>query len=89
LSLTLTYSHLILDGLIALLIALYGLIIFPNTPQTTSAFYLTPEEQLLARTRLVPRPRAKFTKKEVKRIFVGWRYWMFSALFVVTSQLEA
>ncbi|CEL53397.1 Pantothenate transporter liz1 OS=Schizosaccharomyces pombe (strain 972 / ATCC 24843) GN=liz1 PE=2 SV=2 [Rhizoctonia solani AG-1 IB] len=79
----------IIDGLIALLIALYGLIIFPNTPQTTSAFYLTPEEQLLARTRLVPRPRAKFTKKEVKRIFVGWRYWMFSALFVVTSQLEA
>ncbi|GAB1528487.1 hypothetical protein RhiTH_011681 [Rhizoctonia solani] len=79
----------IIDGLIALLIALYGLIIFPNTPQTTSAFYLSPEEKQLARTRLTPRPRAKFTKREVKKIFAGWRYWMFSALFVVTSQLEA
>ncbi|KAF8760833.1 Major Facilitator Superfamily [Rhizoctonia solani] len=34
-----THSHSTTDGLIALLIALYGLIIFPNTPQTTSAFY--------------------------------------------------
>ncbi|ELU36573.1 MFS_1 domain-containing protein [Rhizoctonia solani AG-1 IA] len=81
-----THSHSTTDGLIALLIALYGLIIFPNTPQTTSAFYLSPEEKQLARTRLTPRPRAKFTKREVKKIFAGWRYWMFSALFVVTSQ---
>ncbi|KEP50422.1 putative MFS pantothenate transporter [Rhizoctonia solani 123E] len=79
----------IIDGLIALVIALYGLVIFPNTPQTTKAFYLSPEEILLAQTRLVQRPRAKLTKPEVKRIFSGWRYWMFSVLFVVTSQLEA
>ncbi|CAE7137852.1 unnamed protein product [Rhizoctonia solani] len=79
----------IIDGLIALVIAFYGLIIFPNTPQTTTAFYLSPEEKHLAQTRLVQKPRAKLTRGEVKRIFGGWRYWMFSALFVLTSQLEA
>ncbi|CAE6507290.1 unnamed protein product [Rhizoctonia solani] len=79
----------IIDGIIALLIALYGLIIFPNTPQTTTAFYLSPEEKDLARTRIVQKPRASLSKHEVKRIFGGWRYWMFSALFVFTSQLEA
>ncbi|CAE6456165.1 unnamed protein product [Rhizoctonia solani] len=79
----------IVDGLIALLIALYGLVIFPNTPQTTTAFYLTPEEKHLAQMRIASRPQAKFRKREVKKIFGGWRYWMFSALFVVTSQLEA
>lgn len=79
----------IIDGTIAIAIALYGAIVFPDTPKTTKAFYLTPEERELARTRISPRPRAKFDKAAVKNIFFGWRYWMFSLLFVVTSQLEA
>ncbi|CAE6413867.1 unnamed protein product [Rhizoctonia solani] len=79
----------IIDGLIAVFIALYGLVIFPNTPQTTTAFYLTPEEKQLACTRIVQKPKAKLTKREIKKIFGGWRYWMFSALWMVSSQLEA
>ncbi|KAG8717245.1 hypothetical protein FRC08_007907 [Ceratobasidium sp. 394] len=79
----------IIDGVIAIAIALYGALVFPDTPKTTKAFYLTPEDRELARSRISPRPKAKFDKAAVKNIFMGWRYWMFSLLFVVTSQLEA
>ncbi|QRW04622.1 major facilitator superfamily transporter [Ceratobasidium sp. AG-Ba] len=79
----------IIDGVIAIAIALYGIIVFPDTPKTTKAFYLTFEDRELAKSRISPRPKAKFDKEAVKSIFTGWRYWMFSLLFVVTSQLEA
>ncbi|KAG9091646.1 hypothetical protein FS749_016379 [Ceratobasidium sp. UAMH 11750] len=79
----------IIDGVIAIAIALYGALVFPDTPKATKAFYLTPEDRELARSRISPRPKAKFDKAAVKNIFMGWRYWMFSLLFVVTSQLEA
>ncbi|KAG8722530.1 hypothetical protein FRC08_001044 [Ceratobasidium sp. 394] len=79
----------IIDGVIAIAIALYGALVFPDTPKTTKAFYLTPEDRELARSRISLRPKAKFDKNAVKNIFMGWRYWMFSLLFVVTSQLEA
>lgn len=35
----------IIDGIITLPIALYGLAIFPDVPATTKAFYLTQEVQ--------------------------------------------
>ncbi|KAG8793979.1 hypothetical protein FRC12_000943 [Ceratobasidium sp. 428] len=79
----------IIDGVIAIAIALYGVVVFPDTPKTTKAFYLTPEDCELAKSRISSRPRAKLNKAAVKDIFAGWRYWMFSLLFVVTSQLEA
>lgn len=82
-----SYSYL--DGTIAIAIALYGAIVFPDTPSTTKAFYLNSEERELARRRISPRLNAKLDKAAVKNIFLGWRYWMFSLLFVVTSQLEA
>jgi ACS family pantothenate transporter-like MFS transporter len=74
---------------IAIAIAIYGVIVFPDTPKTTKAFYLTAEDRELAKSRISPRPKAKFDKAAVKNIFFGWRYWMFSLLFVFTSQLEA
>ncbi|KAG8779983.1 hypothetical protein FRC12_023628 [Ceratobasidium sp. 428] len=70
-------------------IAVYGVIVFPDTPQTTKAFYLTPEERELARSRIPRRPKAKLDKAAAISIFKGWRYWMFSLIFVFTSQLEA
>ncbi|KAG8684106.1 hypothetical protein FRC09_015619 [Ceratobasidium sp. 395] len=79
----------IIDGVIAIVIALYGIVVFPDTPKTTKAFYLTLEDRELAKSRISSRPRAKLNKAAVKDIFAGWRYWMFSLLFVVTSQLEA
>ncbi|KAG8739956.1 hypothetical protein FRC10_004955 [Ceratobasidium sp. 414] len=84
-----TLPHTTSDGVIAIMIALYGVLVFPDTPKTTKAFYLTIEDRELAKSRIPPRPKAKFDKTTVKNIFMGWRYWMFSLLFVVTSQLEA
>ena len=34
-------DRFIIDGIITLPIALYGFFVFPNTPTTTSAFYLS------------------------------------------------
>ncbi|KAG9088494.1 hypothetical protein FS749_002128 [Ceratobasidium sp. UAMH 11750] len=82
-------STFIIDSVIAIAIALYGALVFLDTPKTTKACYLTPEDRELARSRISLRPKAKFDKTAVKNIFMGWRYWMFSLLFVVTSQLEA
>ncbi|KAG9077414.1 hypothetical protein FRC06_008921, partial [Ceratobasidium sp. 370] len=82
-------SELGKHGIIAIVIALYGVLVFPDTPKTTKAFYLTLEDRELARSRISPRPKARFDKTAVKSIFMGWRYWMFSLLFIVTSQLEA
>ncbi|KAI1500424.1 major facilitator superfamily domain-containing protein [Biscogniauxia marginata] len=44
----------IIDGLITLPVALYGFIFFPDTPSTTSAFYLTPAQRALAVSRVQP-----------------------------------
>lgn len=42
----------IIDFLVTIPIALYVFILFPDTPETTKAFYLTKEEKQLAVTRL-------------------------------------
>lgn len=36
-----TCDRFIIDGIITIPIALYGFFVFPNTPTTTSAFYLS------------------------------------------------
>ena len=38
----------IIDGIITIPIALYGFVVFPNTPMTTSAFYLTEQVGVVA-----------------------------------------
>ncbi|GAB1318390.1 Pantothenate transporter liz1 [Madurella fahalii] len=48
----------IIDGIITLPVALYGFLLFPDTPATTTACYLSPSERALAISRLEPhRPR--------------------------------
>ncbi|KAI5924995.1 major facilitator superfamily domain-containing protein [Camillea tinctor] len=47
----------IIDGIITLPVALYGFLFFPDTPSTTSAFYLTPAQRALAQSRVaLPSP---------------------------------
>lgn len=79
----------IIDGIIGLVIAFYGFCVFPNTPRTTKAFYLTQEERELALSRIPERPHEKLTWRAAWGCIKGWRYWCFSALFTVSSQLEA
>ncbi|KAM7189020.1 hypothetical protein V8F20_010323 [Naviculisporaceae sp. PSN 640] len=42
----------IIDGIVTLPIAIYGLLLFPDTPSTTTAFYLTAKERQMAISRL-------------------------------------
>ena len=44
----------LLDGIITIPVALYGFFLFPDTPATTTAPYLTPAERQLAVSRLKP-----------------------------------
>ena len=44
----------LIDGIITLPVALYGFLLFPDTPATTTAFYLSPTERQLAVSRLRP-----------------------------------
>lgn len=42
----------IVDGIITLPVAVYGLLLFPDTPATTTAFYLSPTEREMAMSRV-------------------------------------
>ncbi|KAH6857151.1 major facilitator superfamily domain-containing protein [Chaetomium sp. MPI-CAGE-AT-0009] len=46
----------LIDGIITLPVAVYGFFLFPDTPSTTTACYLSPTERQLAVSRLQPTP---------------------------------
>jgi MFS transporter, ACS family, pantothenate transporter len=46
----------IILGLITLPVAIFGYVFFPDLPENTKAFWLTPEERELAVSRLPPKP---------------------------------
>ncbi|KAE8256410.1 hypothetical protein A4X13_0g2659 [Tilletia indica] len=79
----------LLDGFIALPIALYGFLCFPDAPQTTHAWFLTDAERKLAVTRLPPRPHTKLEWNLVRRVLGRWHWYAFSALFAWSSMLES
>ncbi|KAL4765278.1 putative MFS pantothenate transporter [Aspergillus foveolatus] len=80
----------IIDGLITLPVALYGAFLFPDTPATTQAPYLTPSERALAVSRL---PVAKHTpilnRAFLKSLFTTWYWWAFVILWVIAGETES
>ncbi|KAK0537263.1 hypothetical protein OC835_001797 [Tilletia horrida] len=79
----------LLDGFIALPIALYGFLCFPDAPRTTRAWFLTEEERALAVSRLPPRPQTKLQWNLIKRVLGRWHWYAFSTLFAWSSMLES
>ncbi|KAJ7046896.1 major facilitator superfamily domain-containing protein [Mycena alexandri] len=81
----------IICGLITVPIALYGFFFFPDTPQTTSARYLSPEEKSLAISRLPPKPQTKLDWSLIRRVLGRWRiYAMCLICFqIVGGELES
>ncbi|KAI9929450.1 hypothetical protein MW887_000921 [Aspergillus wentii] len=81
----------IIDGLITLPIAIYGLLLFPDTPATTKAPYLTASERTLAVTRLpsVNADRAPLNLAFVKRVFTTWYWWGFVILWIIAGETES
>jgi ACS family pantothenate transporter-like MFS transporter len=80
----------IIDGLITLPIALYGLFFFPDTPSTTSAFYLTSSERALAISRVPELPeRRPWNLAFLKRIFSSWYWYGFVMLWIIAGETES
>ncbi|PLB34747.1 putative MFS pantothenate transporter [Aspergillus candidus] len=81
----------IIDGLMTLPIALYGLFLFPDTPTTTTAPYLTAAEKELAVSRLpdTNAARSPLNKAFLKRLFTSWYWWGFVMLWVIAGETES
>ncbi|KAK5991930.1 Pantothenate transporter liz1 [Cladobotryum mycophilum] len=80
----------IIDGLLTIPVALYGLLLFPDTPSTTSAFYLTEDEKSLAMSRV---PSAKeqspFSLRFLRKVLSSWYWWGFVGLWVIAGETES
>lgn len=80
----------IIDGLLTIPVALYGLFFFPDTPRTTSAFYLTEEEKKLAVARVPDIPEQNpITLKFLKKVLSSWYWWGFVGLWCIAGELES
>ncbi|KAL1859492.1 hypothetical protein Daus18300_009637 [Diaporthe australafricana] len=80
----------IIDGLLTLPVALYGFLLFPDTPATTQAFYLTESERALAQAR-VPEvhDRSPMTWRFVRRVLTSWYWWGFVVLWIIAGETES
>ncbi|KAL0259830.1 hypothetical protein SLS55_005570 [Diplodia seriata] len=80
----------IIDGLITLPVALYGFLLFPNTPSTTTAPYLSPRERALAISRVPEVPeRAPLTFAFAKRVLTSFYFYAFVILWIIAGETES
>ncbi|EZF35667.1 hypothetical protein H101_00799 [Trichophyton interdigitale H6] len=83
----------IIDGLITIPIAVYGFFLFPDTPRTTRAPYLTAADKELAVARLpsliddVEHTKINFAL--AKRVFSTWHLYGFVILWVIAGETES
>ncbi|OCF77942.1 MFS transporter, ACS family, pantothenate transporter [Kwoniella mangroviensis CBS 8886] len=79
----------IIDFAITIPIAIYGFLMFPGTPHTTKAFWLTEEEREMCLRRLPHTDHVKMTPKtlgkSIKKMLSDWRWYLFTALFTVSA----
>ncbi|KAL4757755.1 major facilitator superfamily domain-containing protein [Aspergillus foveolatus] len=81
----------IIDGLITIPIAIYGFIVFPDTPTTTKARYLTAEEKALAVARIPESGTVKVPLNWafLKSVFLQWYWWAFVVLWIIAGETES
>lgn len=75
----------IIDGVITVLIAIYGVIFFPDTPEQTTAFYFTEEDKKRARERLREDGResyGSFSWDMFPRVFRTWQVYVLTILWM-------
>ncbi|GAA5928222.1 hypothetical protein JCM3775_000546 [Rhodotorula graminis] len=70
-------------------VALSGLFLFPDTPAKTRSRMFTPEERLLAVSRLGPRQATKLDRTILRRVFARWEVWLMSLIWVAGGALES
>jgi ACS family pantothenate transporter-like MFS transporter len=80
----------VIDFLITLPIALYGFLLFPDTPTSTRARYLTASEKSLAIERLPPvdKQRGVLGWSLLQRVLLSWHWWAFVWLWIAGSNTE-
>lgn len=80
----------IIDGLLTIPVALYGFFLFPDTPHTTKAFYLSDEERSLAIARLPElRERSPMSLGFLKKVLTSWYWWGFVVLWIIAGETES
>ncbi|KAK4700461.1 MFS transporter, ACS family, pantothenate transporter, partial [Phenoliferia sp. Uapishka_3] len=79
----------IICGLITIPIAAFGVIFFPDTPESCSSRFLNPEERELAVTRLPPKQETKLDMTVFKRVFGRWRWYLLCLIWIVGGELES
>lgn len=75
----------IVNTVISLPIAIAGFFFLPDVPEITRAWWLKPEEIVLARKRMELEGRANrapYTKAKVKRIFTSWHIYLLPLLYI-------
>lgn len=84
----------IIDGIVTLPVALYGFLLFPDTPARTRAFYLTPAERALAVARVPPVRDggwggSPLTWRFAREVLTSWYWWGFVGLWVIAGETES
>ncbi|KAM0263700.1 hypothetical protein ACHAQJ_001013 [Trichoderma viride] len=80
----------IIDGLLTIPVAVYGLIFFPDTPRNTTAFYLSDDEKRLAVARVpVVEEHSPITLRFVKKVLTSKFWWGFVILWVIAGETES
>ncbi|KEY71915.1 hypothetical protein S7711_09118 [Stachybotrys chartarum IBT 7711] len=80
----------IIDGLLTIPVALYGFFLFPDTPQTTKAPYISADEKELAISRVPPVPEKPTINIHLfKKILVSWQWWGFVMLWIIAGCTES
>lgn len=77
----------VVDALISLPVGVYTMVVGPNTPSTTDAFYFSHEDRLvgLERRRLIGaqlNTREKYTWAKIRSFFSTWHIYVFPLLFL-------
>ncbi|XP_014551885.1 hypothetical protein COCVIDRAFT_111699 [Bipolaris victoriae FI3] len=80
----------IIDGIITLPVAIYGYLLFPDTPRNTRAPYLSASEKALAISR-VPEvsERTPISLSFVKHCFKTWYWYFFVILWILAGETES
>ncbi|EON62435.1 hypothetical protein W97_01657 [Coniosporium apollinis CBS 100218] len=81
----------IIDGIITLPIAIYGFLLFPDTPTTTRVPYLNAVERRLAVSRVPPpsHKRSPLSLSFLKEVLTSWYWYGFVVLWIIAGETES
>ncbi|KAI5814186.1 major facilitator superfamily domain-containing protein [Pyronema omphalodes] len=79
----------IIDACITIPIAVYGFVLFPDTPERARVGYLTAEEKRLAMERLPKREDTRLDWSVWKRVLGRWHCYAFAILWAIGGELES